>query len=52
MQDDGNLVIYHSPSPADTKAIWSSRTSGPTGEYFLALNDEGNLGVFPGVRFV
>ena len=45
MQEDGNLVIYntvnsHSEQDAaggEAKAVWSSRTSGSVGNYFLAL---------------
>ncbi len=46
MQEDGNLVIYHTHGDADDsakvgreepKAVWSSRTSGPVGNYFLSL---------------
>lgn len=62
MQDDGNLVIYHDTTMMRSidnitssgsatgalKAIWSSRTSGNLGAYFLALKEDGNLGVFPG----
>eukprot|EP01052_Picozoa_sp_SAG31_P039172 SAG31_NODE_5378_length_2576_cov_1.025434_2_plen_155_part_00 len=52
MQDDGNLVIYHvEEDKGGAKAIWSSRTSGPIGQYYLTLNDDGNLGVFPGVCY-
>ena len=49
MQEDGNLVIYHEEESPPPKAVWASHTSGPVGEYFLALKSDGNLAVFPGV---
>ena len=53
MQEDGNLVIYRNekdPSTGESegKAVWSSRTSGSVGAYFLALQPDSNLAVFPG----
>ena len=38
MQEDGNLVIYkNEDGGAVAKAVWSSRTSGDVGAYFLSL---------------
>ena len=47
MQEDGNLVIYRTHGDDDdsadetgrggAKAVWSSRTSGSIGNYFLRL---------------
>ena len=53
MQEDGNLVIYRNEKDPSTgksegKAVWSSRTSGSVGAYFLALQPDSNLAVFPG----
>ena len=48
-------VIYHdhtngTAAADEVRAIWSSRTSGPVGVYFLELKSDGNLSVYPGVR--
>jgi hypothetical protein len=43
MQDDGNLVVYSSPS----KPIWASNTGGKSGGYFvLVLQNDRNLVIY------
>jgi len=53
MQEDGNLVIYHTIHSAITERdepvpVWSSRTSGAVGDYFLVLRSDSNLALYPG----
>eukprot|EP01050_Picozoa_sp_SAG11_P007188 SAG11_NODE_589_length_8326_cov_11.644099_5_plen_100_part_00 len=34
------------------KPVWSSRTTGPVGDYFLKLQSDGNLAIYPGVSLL
>ena len=50
MQSDGNLVIYKGSGPSDNSgvAVWSSKTSGSTGQTFTQMQRDGNLVIYKG----
>jgi hypothetical protein len=45
IQNDGNLVLV----AKDGSIIWASNKTGKPGDYFLALQDDGNLVVYQGI---
>lgn len=49
MQNDGNLVVYHSHCVGNPAcAAFNSATAQETSDYFLAMQEDGNLVVYKG----
>ena len=48
MQEDGNFCAYHGDGPNRTGHVWSTSGAVPGGEYFVAVEDGGQITVNKG----